>query len=126
MAGPIFFRWPNRSETLAFAPDDVQRIVSGEGLSTATTLRVGPATCIERQCSDLYLDMASSVNSADQIIRVSIKGPLEIFIPGRQLKPHLADGRYIDFNIPAYAGSGQVYLGRAISHSLLQFETRTP
>src|SRR6185369_8728381 len=54
-AGPIFFRWPNRSETLAFAPDDVQRIVSGEGLSTATTLRVGPATCIERQCSDLYL-----------------------------------------------------------------------
>src|SRR5262249_36158440 len=51
-AGAVFFRWPNRSETLAFSPDDVRRVVSSEAVSKDAKLEVRSASCIERQCSD--------------------------------------------------------------------------
>ena len=68
-AGVLAFRWPSRSETVTLAPDDVERIASGERLSPAASLDVRHAPCIERECADLSVDLGGAVSDADGINR---------------------------------------------------------
>jgi hypothetical protein len=121
-AGVIFFRWPNLYETLSLMPDDVQRIISGEPETAEIALEVRSPSCIERQCSDLYLDMGRSVQEADRTIGIRATAPLELFFPAEPLHPLPSRPNEIRVQIPAYSGLGRVYLGRTISSQPVQFE----
>ena len=125
-AGILAFRWPSRSETMTLAPDDVERIRSGESLSAATNLEVRHAECIERQCQDLYLDLGGHVLSADRTIGIRAAGPMDMFLPGGPLHPSTVHASEILVRLPAYSGLGKVYLGRTISHGQVDFEVVRP
>ena len=121
-AGILFFRWPSRSETLTLLPDDVQRIVSGESPRTEAKLEVSEPRCIERQCSDLYLDLGPGIFDADRAVAIRATGPVELFLPDGPLHPLALRPSQISVRVPAYAGLGKVYLGRAISSGPVRFE----
>jgi hypothetical protein len=121
-AGIIFFRWPDRSETLALGPDDVRRIVNGETLSAQTKLEVVPQKCMKRACSDLYLDIDGTDVTVDRPMAVRAIGPVEVFLPGGPLHPVGSGPNRIMFKIPAYSGSERIYLGRTISTAPVRFE----
>jgi len=120
--GILFFRWPGRSETLTLQPDDVQRIVSGESPGAGVTLEVRTPSCIERQCSDLFLNLGPGILATDRAIAIRAIGPLELFLPDGPLHPLAMRTNQIVVNVPAYAGMGKVYLGRAISSGPVRFE----
>ena len=121
-AGILFFRWPSRSETMALLPGDVQRIVSGESPAGKVSLEVEAPPCIDRQCSDLYLDLGPDVSDTDRAIAIRAIGPVELFLPDGPLHPLALRASRIGVHVPAYAGLGKVYLGRAISSGPVRFE----
>ena len=123
-AGIVVFRWPGLTETLAFDPAEVARIVSGETRPNDAGLLVLPGSCIERRCSDLYL-AAPTVATTDRLVRVRASAAVELFIGGRSLRTS-SHGADIFVRLPAYAGLGRIHLGRAISQTDLQFEVVQP
>jgi hypothetical protein len=123
-AGVVVFRWPGRTETLAFDPADVARIVSGDAHPTEPALIVQPAVCIERRCSDLYL-AANAAAPTDRLVHVRASDAVERFIGGPLLRTSSRGGD-IFVRVPAYAGLGRLYLGRAIAPGGLQFEIVHP
>jgi hypothetical protein len=125
-AGILAFRWPSRSETVTLAPDDVERIRSGELLSAATNLEIRHAECIARECQDLYLDLGGRVASADRTIGIRTDGPMDMFLPGGPLHPSTVHANEILVRLPAYSGLGKVYLGRTISRGQVDFEVVQP
>jgi hypothetical protein len=124
--GALFFRWPTEEETLSLEPADVERIVRGVPLSSNTELQVHDGSCLERHCSDLYLklEMGDAAKS-DRAIDIKVSGNVELFVPAGPLQS-LALGNRIRVTVPAYSGLRSVYLGRAISKNLVQFEMRNP
>jgi hypothetical protein len=125
-AGIVAFRWPGRSETMTLPPDEVRRVVSGEPLLTDVNLEVRPAACLERVCSDLYLDLGGVVSAADRSIGIRAGGPMEIFVPGGPLRPGPVRRGQIPVRVPAYSGIGHVYVGRAVSSGPVHFEVVQP
>jgi len=124
-AGIIFFRWPGRSETLTFSPEDVQRIASGKRLPSIANLEVREATCIERQCADLYL-APHAVNSSGQTIGIRTLGLMEVFLPGSRVHTFSLASEQIGVEVPAYSGFGKIYIGRVISRNSVRFEEFQP
>jgi uncharacterized protein DUF3142 len=125
-AGILAFRWPSRSETMTLAPDDVERIASGELLSAATNLEVRHPQCIERECQDLYLDLGGRVVSVDRTIGIRAAGAIDMFLPGGPLHPSTVHANEILVRLPAFSGLGKVYLGRTISRGQVDFEVVQP
>ena len=120
-AGVLFFRWPNRNESLTLPPDDVLQIISGRAV-TKPALEVRTPPCLERPCADLYLDLGSGLHPGSRTLGIHATGPLELFFPAGPLQPKPVGPDRIAVEIPAYAGFGKVYLGRTISRSPVQFE----
>jgi hypothetical protein len=125
-AGILAFRWPGRSDTMTLAPGDVGRLLSGGALSAATNLEVRHVECIERACQDLYLDLGAPVVSTDRTVGIRADGPTDLFLPGGPLHPSSVHPGEILVRLPAYAGLGKVYLGRAISRGRVDFEVVQP
>jgi hypothetical protein len=119
--GVLYFRWPNRYETLALTPEAVEQSVSGEP-ETESALGVRTPSCIERQCADLYLDLGRFSQQDDRTISIRATSPVELFFPAGPLHPLPFNANEIRVQIPAYSGFGRVYLGRTISSRPVQFE----
>ena len=120
-AGVLFFRWPNRFETLALHPDEVKRILSGQSLGSAVTLETRDASCIERRCSDLTLHLGRTPSPTDRAFEIRARGDMELFLPESPLRLYVR-GNQILLTVPAYAGVADIRLGRAISQTPLRFE----
>jgi hypothetical protein len=121
-AGVVFFRWPTRHETLTLLSDDVLRIVSGDPPSRKPTLEVQTPSCLERRCADLYLNVGSTVRSDDRTLNIHASGPIELFLPAGPLIQVSLRANQIAVQVPSYSGLGRIYLGRAVSSGLTQFE----
>jgi hypothetical protein len=125
-AGVIFFRWPNRAETLALTPAEVTRIIEGQPLASPIEVEARDASCIERRCSDLYLHLGRDVSPEDRAIEIRSDHPGELFLPDGPL-PSLPVGTdRILVRVPAYSATESVYLGRVISAMPLKFKVVTP
>jgi len=122
-AGAIFFRWPTHSENVSMMPDVIEKVIAHKPLVPALKLDEREAACLERRCMDLYLDPGSVARSENHNIRIIARGELELFLPAGPLRP--VQGRFfapMSWTLPAYAGFGKIYLGRAISTAPLHFE----
>ena len=120
-AGVVFFRWPTQTETVTLAPDDVQRIVSGELQGNAQEVEARDGVCLERLCADLYLRAGATLYSEQRTIRVSAENPPELFLSQGPLYPRLRNSQLI-VDVPPFAGLGPIPLGRVISSAPLHFE----
>ena len=102
------------------------RIAAGETLLAGAHLEVRGASCIARQCSDLYVDLGHAAGSIDRAIGIRAIGPAEVFLAGGPLRPLTKGANQIVVHIPAYSGLGKVYLGRMISTGPVRFEVLQP
>jgi len=125
-AGAIFFRWPNRSETLALTPEEVTRALEGGTLASPVHVETANASCIERQCSDLYLHLGRDLSPTDRMIEIRSDHPTELFLPHGPLASLPVGSNRIMVRVPAYSATESVYLGRVISARPVKFEVLTP
>lgn len=121
-SGVVFFRWPNRGESLALTADEVQSILAGDDASHEPRLETRNGYCTGKQCTDLYLRLGYTPDSKPHTLRVSPRDPLQLFIPEGPLQPFVNRQNQIFVRIPAYSGVRSVYLGRAIAESTIRFE----
>jgi hypothetical protein len=70
-AGAIFFRWPSRSETLAFTASEVLEILTGTSGSSEIEVENREGDCVSLRCADVYLRLAPDPASTDR--RVSVQ-----------------------------------------------------
>jgi len=120
-AGVVFFRWPNQGETLTFEPDAVGRIVAAKPAQSGVVLEARVATCLERHCADLYIDLGRA-GPVGRVVQIRTSGPLQAFLPDGPLRPALLRDDVMVVDIPGYAGYGTVRLGRAISRDAVRFQ----
>lgn len=125
-SGVLFFRWPTRSETVTFAPDDVQRILSNSRDVLHPTVVQQDGHCLERRCVDLYIHPGPQMNPENRTVRMRPSAPLELFIPGGALRSTRGRSYELVVDLPAYPGLGRVYIGRAISAEAVHFEVIQP
>jgi hypothetical protein len=125
-AGAVFFRWPNRAETLALTPAEVTRVIEGHSLASPIEIEARDASCIERRCSDLYLHLGRDVSPADRNIEIRSDHPSELFLRDGPLPSLSAGADRILVRVPAYSATESVYLGRVISEAPLKFKVVTP
>jgi uncharacterized protein DUF3142 len=125
-AGAIFFRWPNRSETLALTPEEVIRSLEGGTLASPVHVETADAPCIERRCSDLYLHLGRDLSPADRTIEIQSDHPTELFLPDGPLASLPIGSNRISVRVPAYSATESVYLGRVISATPVKFKVLTP
>lgn len=125
-AGAIFFRWPNRSETLALTFEEVSRILGGGSLSQRMTVEASDGFCIELKCSDLYLHSGRSLASSDRDVQILAEGSIDLFMPGGPLRPMSIGANRILVHVPAFSGTGSIYLGRIVSTTAMKFEVTMP
>jgi hypothetical protein len=126
-AGVLFFRWPGRAETLALPPDAIHRIVTAASSPPARAdLSARPAKCMERACTDLYLNFEGPVSPQAQTIGIRSNGPVDSFLPVNQRRSSVGASGEIHVRVPAYSGVGTVYVGRAISAAPVDFELVGP
>ncbi len=124
-AGVVAFRWPGRTETLALDPADIGRIFAGEAPAADPGLSVRHAACVSAACSDLYLRF-SDAPVASRTLLVIANGTLDTFIPPASVRARWDGQNRIVANVDAYAGIGELYLGRAISAAAVSFTLVTP
>ena len=125
-AGVLAFRWPGRSETLTLGPDDVEQMVSDTASTSSPRLETREARCIERTCQDLYLNTMGILETADRTIGIRATAPLDVFLPAGGPIRTSRHGQDLFVRLPAYAGLGTLYVGRAISHGPVGFEVMRP
>jgi hypothetical protein len=125
-AGAIFFRWPNRNETLAFTADEVSEIRSGKYQRAAAEVETREGSCVSLHCTDVHLRLPLHPVTEAQNILIRPSGRVEMFLPDGPLQARWRPSGDIAISIPAYSGLRSVYLGRALSHDPIQFEVVLP
>src|SRR5262249_13389110 len=125
-AGAIFFRWPNRHETLSFSADEVSQILSGSSLTSPAAVEARDGNCPSRRCTDLFLRLSADPATPARNIRVKSSGAVDLFLSDGPLRPRWTRAGELLVNVPAYSGLRSVYLGRALSQDPLQFEVMLP
>ena len=126
-SGVIFFRWPNASETLPMAPDQVNLILRGKTLTSEVTLETREGNCKERKCIDLHVSFGGKTGSdpQDRLLDIRASGPMDLFLPDPPLHFVTSGMRQIRVRVPGYSGLSSAYLGRAFSDEGLNFEIRS-
>lgn len=125
-AGAIFFRWPNRNDTLAFSADEVAEIRAGKYRRSAPEVETREGSCVSLRCTDLQLRLSLDPVAETQNILIRPSGRVEMFLPEGPLQARWRPSGDIAISIPAYSGLRSVYLGRALSHDPIQFEVVLP
>ena len=125
-AGALFFRWPNRSESLSFTADEISEILAGDTLSPSPELEARNGGCPSRRCTDLYLRLGSDPATPAQQVRIRAKGTVDLFLPEGPLRPQWSPAGELFVSLPAHSGLRSVYLGRAFSQDPIQFEVVVP
>jgi hypothetical protein len=122
-AGVVFFRWPQRSETLLLQPDEALAAAGTESAAVPQPVDVTQvdANCAAVHCADLYLVNVKPWNPATARYRIQASGELEYFVPDIRSLVQIAGPARLDVGLPPYAGRGRILLGRAVSHKAVQF-----
>ena len=76
-------------------------------LPAEAKLEIRAVSCIERQCSDLFLDPGALLRPDDQTLSIRAIGPVELFLPGGPLRPVVTRASQMFVRVPAYAGLGK-------------------
>ena len=123
-SGVIFFRWPGSEEYLVLNPASVLNWVAHTDTAPGNpTLAAEDGNCAAVFCMDLELRIPDQLPERPTIFRIQSSRPLEYFLVNEKIKSRIsvAGASTIRLELPAYHGTGKVYLGRAVTLDEAEF-----
>lgn len=125
--GVLFFRWPERAETLVMQPDEALAAagVKPPAPEAAVDVEQVDGNCAAVRCADLYLVRAKPWAPAPSRYRIETSAPLEYFMPEYQRLVQMTGSSQLEATVPPYTGRRRVFLGRAVSLEPLRFTVET-
>ena len=113
-AGVVFYRWPDKTETMILTPDEIHSVINGGQQADKVRIEAPEGYCVAVTCVDLYARLADRFPLSPVPVRIRSSIDLEYFIPAEFIKGRVTGPRMIEVQIPAYAGGPKTYLGRVV------------
>ena len=117
-SGVIFFRWPGSQESLVLNPSQVLSWITHADIALGNpTLAAEEGNCAAVSCMDLDLRIPNQLPENTTIFTIRSSLPLEYFLVNEKIKSRISvtGASTMRLELPAFHGTGRVYLGRAVT-----------
>ena len=123
LAGVVYFRWSDDTESLSMQPDEV---LAAAGLFAKQTrprnrILAVDGHCAAVNCTDIYLDNANPFSREPLHYRIRSSKELEYFLPEQKMPARMTGPALIELSLPPYCARGRLYLGSAVTTSRAEF-----
>jgi hypothetical protein len=121
-AGVVFFRWPSFNETVTALPEDALIAAGTNAPSSPVVVQSVSGGCAAVYCADLYLMNARPLSPAPARYYIQSSTELEYFLPRERMPVRMSGPAEIEIVLPPYCGRSRMYLGRAVTKNLAEFQ----
>jgi hypothetical protein len=123
-AGPLFFRWPARSEFTSMLPAEVIEAATTSGPTEPTPISIQAVDrqCVAVYCADLYLLGHPPLRGKPSRYRIRASGELEYFLPAEDMPARMIGPSEIRADFPPFSDRGRLRLGRAVLSNRATFQ----